>query len=147
MRLGVTVGQRTLFAFMETPLSPRSSPSHHPPPVHNRIGALMAHTMRYAFRGESRLADDAGISRAALNRLVHGTSSPSFVHVVALTQALEKALDCSLDPREVVSLDGTYPTTSVCELCGCRGCLPAHAYDEDDRIKAEFRDVKPGRWS
>lgn len=94
-----------------------------------------------------RLADDAGISRAALNRLVHGVSSPSFAHVVALTQALEKALGRSLDPREVVSLDGVYPTVLVCELCGCRGCLPAQAYDEEDRIRPEFRDVKPGQWS
>lgn len=120
---------------------------HHPPPVRNRIGAVMAHTRRYAFRGESRLADDAGISRAALNRLVRGRSSPSFVHVVALTQALERALGRSLDPREVISLDGIYPTVSVCQLCGCRGCLPAEAYDEENRIRPEFKDVKPGQWS
>lgn len=107
----------------------------------------MTHTRRYAFRGESRLADDAGISRAALNRLVRGTSSPSFVHVVALTQALERALGRSLDPREVVSLDGSYPTASVCELCSCRGCLPAEAYDEENRLRPEFKDVKPGHWS
>lgn len=107
----------------------------------------MSHTSRYAFRGESRLADDAGISRAALNRLVRGTSSPSFVHVAALTQALERALGRCLDPREVVSLDGIYPTASVCQLCGCRGCLPAEAYDEENVIRPEFKDVKPGQWS
>ncbi len=127
--------------------SRRHQSAYHPPPVRNRIGAVMAHTRRYAFRGESRLADDAGISRAALNRLVRGTSSPSFVHVVALTQALERALGRSLDPREVISLDGSYPTASVCELCGCRGCLPAEAYDDENRLRPEFKDLKPGQWS
>lgn len=40
--------------------------------VHNRIAAVMAHTSRYAFKSESRLAADAGVSKSALNRLING---------------------------------------------------------------------------
>lgn len=44
-------------------------------------------------------------------------------------------------------MDGTYPTSSVCELCGCKGCLPAEAYDEQNRLKPRWKDVKPGHWT
>jgi hypothetical protein len=39
-------------------------------PVFNRIFAVMAHTTRYAFKGESRLASDAGVSKSAVCRLL-----------------------------------------------------------------------------
>ena len=116
-------------------------------PVQNRLLAIMAHTTRYAFKGESRLAADAHISKSALCRLVNGQSTPSFPLVVALTRALERHLKRVIDPREVVSIDGTYPTASVCELCGCKGCLPAEAYDAENRLKPEWKDVRPGQWS
>jgi transcriptional regulator with XRE-family HTH domain len=115
--------------------------------VYNRILALMAHTTRYAFKGESRLAFDAGVSKSAVCRLVNGQSSPSFVLVVRLTQVLERQLGKALDPRDLISLDGTYPTPSVCQLAGCYGCLPAQAFDEEDNLKTEFKDIKPGQWS
>jgi transcriptional regulator with XRE-family HTH domain len=116
-------------------------------PVHNRVLALMAHTTRYAFKGESRLAADSGVSKSAVCRLINGQSSPSFALVCALTKALEKHLGKSLDPRELVSFDGSYPTPSVCELVGCKGCLPQEAYDEHDVLRDEFRGIKPGQWS
>lgn len=115
--------------------------------VHNRILALMAHTTRYAFQGETRLANDAGVSKSAVSRLLTGQSSPSFALVVALTKVLEKRLGRSLDPRDLISLDGSYPTATACELAGCRGCLPAEAYDEHNRLKPEYKDVKPGQWA
>ena len=115
--------------------------------VHNRIMALMAHTTRYAFQGETRLANDAGVSKSAVSRLLTGQSSPSFALVVALTKALEKRLGRPLDPRDLISLDGNYPTASACELAGCRGCLPAEAYDKHNRIKPEYKDMKPGQWA
>lgn len=114
--------------------------------LHNRILALMAHTTRYAFKGETRLAQDAGVSKSAVCRLLNGKSSPSFALVVAVTKALEKRLGRPLDPRELISLDGSYPTASACELAGCRGCLPVEAYDENNVLKPEFKDVKPGQW-
>jgi len=120
--------------------------------VHNRILALMAHTNRYAFKGESRLASDAGVSKSAVCRLLNGQSSPSFALVSSITRALELHLQRGLegrrlDPHELISLDGTYPTASACALAGCRGCLPAEAYDEHNRLKPEFKDAKPGLWS
>lgn len=120
--------------------------------VHNRILALMAHTSRYAFKGESRLANDAGVSKSAVCRLLNGQSSPSFALVSALTHALEPHLQRGLqgkrlDPHELISLDGTYPTASACELAGCKGCLPAEAYDEEGRLRPECKDMKPGQWS
>lgn len=120
--------------------------------VHNRILALMAHTNRYAFKGESRLAMDAGVSKSAVCRLLNGQSSPSFALVSSITKALEPHLGRGLegrrlDPHELISLDGTYPTASACALAGCKGCLPAQAYDEHNRLKPEFRDMKPGEWS
>ena len=115
--------------------------------VHNRILALMGHTTRYAFQGETRLAQDAGVSKSAVSRLLTGQSSPSFALVVALTKALEKRLGRPLDPRDLISLDGSYPTATACELAGCRGCLPAEAYDENNRLKPEYKDVKPGQWA
>lgn len=114
---------------------------------HNRIAAVMAHTTRYAFRGGPRLASDAGLSRSALNRLINGLTSPTFASVYGITKALERQLDKQLDPRELVSLDGNYPTSSVCQLVGCKGCLPDEAYDENERIKPEYSGVRPGRWS
>ena len=115
--------------------------------VHNRILALMAHTTRYAFQGESRLANDAGVSKSAVSRLLTGQSSPSFALVVALTKELEKRLGRPIDPRDLISLDGNYPTATACELAGCKGCLPAEAYDEQNRLKPEYKNVKSGQWA
>ena len=134
------------------PRRPRLIPKVNTSQVHNRILALMAHTNRYAFKGESRLAHDAGVSKSAVCRLLNGQSSPSFALVSSITKALEPHLQRGLegrrlDPHELISLDGTYPTASACQLAGCKGCLPAEAYDEHNRLKPEFRDMKPGQWS
>jgi transcriptional regulator with XRE-family HTH domain len=105
-----------------TPMPRRKNPRINDYFIHNRVIELMAHTTRYAFKCETRLAHDAGVSKSAVCRLVLGRTSPSYALVTALTRALEKALGMPLDPREMVSTDGTYPTPSVCELVGCRGC-------------------------
>ena len=115
--------------------------------VHNRILALMAHTTRYAFKGETRLAQDAGVSKSAVCRLLNGHSSPSYALALSITRALEKHLKRPLDPREIISLDGTYPTASACELSGCKGCLPTEAFDENNQLKSEYRHMRPGQWS
>lgn len=128
-------------------LSHRSPTKINGSQVHNRILALMAHTSRYAFQGETRLAKDAGVSKSAISRLLRGHSSPSFALVVVLTKALEKRLGRPLDPRDLISLDGNYPTATACELAGCKGCWPAEAYDEHNRLKPEFKNVKPGQWA
>ncbi len=103
-------------------ISPSSPHKPNTPTTHNRLRLIMAHTTRYAFKGEARLALDAGVSKSAVSRLVNGLSSPSFAVVSAIAHALEKRLGRTLDPRELVSFDGRYPSASACALCGCRGC-------------------------
>ncbi|HEY3268267.1 MAG TPA: helix-turn-helix transcriptional regulator [Armatimonadota bacterium] len=125
----------------------RSHTTENPRPTANRIAAVMEHTTRYAFKGKARLATDAGISKSAVSRLLSGTSSPSAMVLIAVTRALERATGKHLDPREILSFDGTYPTPSVCRLVDCRGCLPASAYDSDDTIRPEYRHAKPGEWT
>src|SRR5437660_736820 len=107
------------------------------PRIYNRIAAVMSHTTRYAFKGQARLAADSGVSKSAISRLISGQSLPSYASVWAITRALEKQIGKPLDPRELISLDGTYPTPSVCTLVGCRGCLPNEAYDDEGNRKPE----------
>jgi len=126
-----------------------SAPSHQPPRprCHNRIRTVLVHTSRYAFEGPARLALDCGVSRSTICRLLSGQSQPSYRLVQAVTDALSRALDKSLDPRDLFSPDGTYPEPSGCALCGCSGCLPEEAFDHRGRIKPEFRSMRPGDWS
>ena len=107
----------------------------------------MSHTVKFAFKGETRLAEDAGVSKSAINRLSNGQSSPSFALVCALSQSLSKELGRRIEPCEIVSCDSTYPTKYVCELCGCKGCLPNQAYDDQENRRPEYAHVKPGQWS
>lgn len=116
-------------------------------PVINRIFAVMMHTTRYAFKAQARLAADCGVSPSTISRLLTGFSSPSFVLVDAVTKALEKQLGVPLDPRELVSVDGDFPTRFTCDLCRCGGCLPYEAWDEDDHLRPEYKGVRPGEWT
>ena len=70
---------------------------------------------------------------------MNGKSSPSFALMVRITQAFERQFKKSIDPREIVSLDGSYPTASVCQLVGCKGCTPEAAWNEHDVLKSEYR--------
>src|SRR5579871_390158 len=107
----------------------------------------MAHTKRYSICGQARLAEDAGVTRSTVCRFLSGKANPSFSLVMAITRALEKQTGRRIDPRELVSVDGTFPTPSVCDLCGCRGCLPPQAYDPDDTLRPEYRGARPGGWA
>lgn len=116
-------------------------------PVVNRIFAVMMHTTRYAFKAQARLAADCQVSPSTISRLLTGFSSPSFVLVDTVTKALEKQLKFSLDPRELISVDGDFPTRFTCSLCHCTGCLPYEAWDENDLLRPEYMDVRPGEWT
>lgn len=116
-------------------------------PVHNRLAMLMLHVPWYTVRGQARLAADAGVSRAAVSRLVAGQAAPSYALVWALSRALGRRLGRHLDPAELVSLDGTYPTPWGCALAGCRGCYPEEAHDDEGNLRAPYRDQRPGDWS
>jgi hypothetical protein len=114
---------------------------------HNRIAAIMAHTRRYAFRGTSRLAADVGLSKSTVSHLVHGKVSPLYSTISRAVKCLEIQIQRSLDLREVVSSDGTYPTKSICQLVGCSGCLPDKVYLDDGSLVPGLEDVKPGQWT
>lgn len=115
--------------------------------VHNRIRTIMIHVPRYSFQGQARLAADAGVSRSTISRLLRGRTSPSFRLARAVTAALEKHLGRPLDPRELLSPDGSYPTPSGCDLTGCRGCFPDEAYDAEGNLRSEYEGLRPGDWS
>jgi transcriptional regulator with XRE-family HTH domain len=106
--------------------------------VENRIRTFMEHSTRYAFMGEARLAKDCGVSDAAICRLLIGYSSPSFAMLCKLTAAFEKEFKKSIDPRELAAIDGKYPSPTVCEIVGCKGCTPQAAWNEDDTMKPGY---------
>jgi transcriptional regulator with XRE-family HTH domain len=112
--------------------------------VENRVRDFMEHSTRYAFKGEARLAKDCGVSDAAICRLLIGYSSPSFAMLCKLTDAFEKEFEKRIDPRELAAIDGQYPTPTVCEIVGCKGCTPQAAWNEDDTLKPEYSRTK---WS
>lgn len=87
-----------------------------------RIRLIMEHTARYAFDGVSRLAQDVGVSKSAISRILQGKRTPSFTLMIAITEALAIELNRPLDPRDLMTLSGKYLTPSVCDLCGCLGC-------------------------
>jgi hypothetical protein len=107
----------------------------------------MMHTTRYAFKAQARLAVDCHVAPSTICRLLMGQSSPSFALVTTITKALEKQLGRPIDPRELVSIDCQFPTVSTCALCGCRGCLPDEAYDENEQLRPEYKGVAPGSWT
>jgi transcriptional regulator with XRE-family HTH domain len=105
----------------------------------------MDHCTWYAFKGRARLAEDAGVSKSAITRLLNGQSDPSYALVTSVRKALELRLGRTLDPRELISYDGSFPTP-ICRLVGCKGCLPNSAYDHEGKRRPEFRNVRPGEW-
>jgi len=114
---------------------------------HNRLHVVLAHTSRYAFEPQARLAKDVGVSRSTISRLMNEQTRPSYDLVQRVTAVLETALGRPLNPREVFSPDGTYPTASGCRLCGCAGCMPEEAYDRWGRLRPEFKQQQPGDWT
>jgi hypothetical protein len=124
----------------------RNSPPKYP--VASRLLAILDHIPAYAFDGPSRLARDAGVGRSSVWRLIHADLHQSSYRILwAVTAVLEKHLGQQIDPRDVISLDGSFPTRTVCELTGCRGCLPSHFFAESGELLPEFRHVAPGTWS
>lgn len=117
------------------------------PALHNRLTLVLAHTRRYAFEGQARLARDAGVSRSTVSRLVSGKTRPQPALVRKVTAAVSAALGRPVPPRELFSPDGTYPTRSGCVLCNCPGCIPEYAFDRQGRRRPEHRLMRPGDWT
>lgn len=115
-------------------------------PTINRLGDMMEHSGRFAFSGVTRLAFAAGVDPASVSRILSGRQNPTYLMVVRLTEALEKDLGFRIDPRDIFAEEGQFLTRFACDLCGCSGCLPRAAYDEFQRVKPEYQDIKPGAW-
>lgn len=125
--------------------------NNHPPPkafgpTINRISDVMAHTMQFSFWGVGRLAEQAGVSRSTVSRIINGKINPSFVLVARLTAALEAELGRRIDPRDLVAENGAFLTPYTCDLVGCSGCLPERAYDEFGDLKPAYQSVTKGQW-
>ncbi len=128
-------------------------PFFSPPLVHpgqrisNRVRPIMLHVPFYTITGVRRLARDCGVAHSTISRLIRGQSEPSYTVAEAVTRCLEKRLGVPLSMREVFTTDGTYPTACVCDLTPfCKGCFPPEAYDDDDVMRPEYRDLKPSDW-
>lgn len=117
------------------------------PRSHNRVAAVMAHTSRYAFKGRTRLIEDAGISRSSLARLLAGSAWPIQATLIRIARQLEKEVGRHLDCRELWSEDGTYPTPNICDLVGCPGCMPPQFYSVKDDVRARYANTKAGQWT
>lgn len=122
---------------MKSPRQPKYPINAHP--VQNRIRSFMEHAPRYSFMGEVRLAKDCRVSSATISRLLAGKSSPSFALISRIGQAFEKQFGKPIDLHEIISLDGTYPSNTVCEIVGCKGCTSQDAWNEDDTMKADYQ--------
>lgn len=114
---------------------------------HNRVAAVVAHAPRYAFKRLNRLAEDSGVSKAALSRLLRGDCTPTVRTLMKVSNAVGERLGRRIDPGELISEDGEYPTRFVCTLCGCKGCMPEFAYDSKGVLKPEYENWRPGLWT
>lgn len=124
----------------------------HPPsfngygPIINRLGDVLDHVDKFAFKGVQRLAEAADIHPSSISRLINNRINPSFALVARVTAAIEKELGFRIDPRDLIAENGAFLTRSVCDLTACLGCLPDNAMDEFGETKPAFADVTPGTW-
>lgn len=115
-------------------------------PVVPRVRDVLAHIPIYSGRSITQLAEDAGVSKSAISRLLNKEHNPSFAVVARVANAIERRTGRRIDLRDLVAEDGDYPTSFVCRVVGCTGCIPEAAFDEFGDRKQAFADVTPGRW-
>jgi hypothetical protein len=118
---------------------------------HNRVQAILNHLPRYWIKGgASRLARDVAVSKSTISHLIRGKSHPLYGTASRLVKCLERELGFPLNPNEVFSDDGTYPTEFVCTLAGCNkgyGCSPEHCYQPDSSENLLLRRIQRGQWT
>ncbi len=117
-------------------------------PRFNRALYVLIHVPWYGFEGQRRLADDAGVAGSTISRILRGINIPRHIVQENIADAFSMRLGLPVPSREIFSPDGTYPTLSCCQLCGCSGCFPPWAWDEDtDELLPEWENATPGLWS
>ena len=115
--------------------------------VQNRIAGVLQHIPEYYFSPQKRLAKDAHLSCSTVSRIISGETVPSGMAMLAISAAIGHRLGKHIDPSELFSLDGTYPTPFLCSLVDCAGCLPERICDAENRVRPEYRHIQPGKWS
>lgn len=113
----------------------------------NRVGIALAHSTKFAFESQARLAERVGVSRSTINRLVRGLSRPSFALAQAVTDALSEDIGVPLQPSDLFSENGSFDEPSGCTVFGCSGCHPEHYFDVKGNLKPAYRGKRPGDWS
>lgn len=114
----------------------------------NRLSFVLVHVPWYSIEGQARLATDTFLSQATISRIICGINNPSVRTQTVITDAISYRLKIPIAPCELFSPNGLYPTQSCCQLCGCTGCLPPWAWNEDtDELYPEWRYATPGVWS
>lgn len=113
--------------------------------LHHRVREMAWHIPWYGFKTQVRLAKESGVSPSTVSRILRGCELPSLFVALRLTQALSKRLGRPLEVREVFSLDGTYART-VCQITGCRSCLPPTSYDPDNNMVPGSPQRASGQW-
>ena len=78
---------------------------------------------------------------------MNGHSVPTFRVALRVAEALGRELDSQLDIRELFSETGQFPTTFVCDLLKCPGCLPARAVDDEGVTNPMYEGLKKGYWT
>ena len=78
-------------------MKPRYNPN-----IYNRVLIFLSHTDRYAFKGQSRVARDAGSSKSAISRLVRDRCAPLFVTVMRITTRLERVIKKKIDSHHTL---------------------------------------------
>lgn len=116
-------------------------------PRFNRVRIALLHGWRYAFEGQARLAQDVGVSRSTISRLINNQTTPSQTLQEKIVRALSSDIGIPLRVRDVFSPDGTYPVRSGCRTFGCEGCFPEEAYDRHGNLLPHFEEQQPGDWT
>jgi DNA-binding XRE family transcriptional regulator len=114
------------------------------PKNHNRIRAIMIHLRRYWSMGASILARDVGVSKSTISHLLRGKSNPLYSTASRVVKCLESQLGFPLNPDEVFSKDGSYPTPYVCMLVGCKGCSADAFLDSAHQIRPGVKKIERG---
>lgn len=116
-------------------------------PRFNRVRIALLHGWRYAFEGQARLAQDVGVSRSTISRLINNQTTPSPALQEKIARALSDDLGVTLQVRDVFSPDNTYPDCSGCRTFGCEGCYPEEAYDRHGNLLPAYDHQLPGDWT